>query len=91
MSHAAACAPPSPAARLGSLPADLAANHVLFAPLFQHREQVANARRYLRGLLSDELRKSVERGPKVSGPRSQCGSWAEVGATLRGLTRGRGA
>ena len=69
MSHAPASAPPSPPARVGSLPADLDAYHELFAPLYQRREQAASARRYLLGLLSDEPRKSVERMVlKLQGP-----------------------
>ena len=69
MSLATASASPSPPARVGSLPADLEAYHALFAPLYPRREQVASARRYLRGLLSDEPRKSVERMVlKLQGP-----------------------
>lgn len=69
MSHATASAPPSLPARVGSLPADLEAYHELFAPLYPRREQAASARRYLRGLLSDEPRKSVERMVlKLQGP-----------------------
>ena len=59
----------SPPARVGSLPADLEAYLALFAPLYQRREQVASARRYLLGLLSDEPRKSVARMVlKLQGP-----------------------
>ena len=69
MSHAPASAPPSPPARVGSLPADLEAYHELFTPLYQRREQVASSRRYLLGLISDEPRKSVERMVlKLQGP-----------------------
>ncbi len=69
MSHAPASAPPSPPARVGSLPTDLEAYHELFAPLYPRREQAASARRYLLGLLSDEPRKSVERMVlKLQGP-----------------------
>ena len=54
---------------MGSLPADLEAYLALFAPLYQRREQVASARRYLLGLLSDEPRKSVARMVlKLQGP-----------------------
>ena len=68
MSYATASAPPSPPARVGSLPADLEV-YELFAPLYQRREQAASARRYLRGLFSDEPRKSVERMVlKLQGP-----------------------
>lgn len=69
MSHATASASPSPSDPVGSLPADLEAYHALFAPLYPRREQAASARRYLRGLLSDEPRKSVERMVlKLQGP-----------------------
>ena len=46
---------------MAELRQDLAAYHVLYAPLFQRREQREQSRFYLEGLLSDERRKSVER------------------------------
>ena len=49
------------AADMADLRQDLAAYHVLYAPLFQRREQREQSRFYLAGLLSDERRKSVER------------------------------